>query len=309
MRHSRRLSPSRRSLLLGVCGFLSSSTSQSLRAIDTSETTGSMARKRRRGEQEDDYQTDSDVGHMKAHKIGSGIFSTRWSEVIEVVFKSNDGSNVSFTIHKHVLTQHSPYFHKALRPPWTEAGTQRIELHKDDSNFVDTFPAYCNYVYQNSAHQIEIVTALIDFLPVELRLSIGTRSRPYQNWRRTLYLARLWVMVDRFMDFGCCDVVAIALGRLTLENPVDSLNGQVLRYVYDNTLPKSPLRKLIIDIVTFLSGWKTHAWADAPTEFLLELVTAFNKAKDIEQSRLAAGNNGRKMIEQRLERGVYSRSI
>ncbi|SMR62397.1 unnamed protein product [Zymoseptoria tritici ST99CH_1E4] len=148
----------------------------------------------------------------------------------------------TFQVHKDILCHYSGYFKGALRGHFIEATTGNISLPTDDP---DTFEAFVYWTH--------------------------FRRMPVLEPRETLtMLSQLWVFGDAravplLQNEAIAELVLIA-SKHERSFPVD-----IVPYIYENTRLGSPLRRVIIDLVTggfgrkvynFFGNWDKEALID-----------------------------------------------
>ncbi|KAG9524966.1 hypothetical protein KCV07_g1424, partial [Aureobasidium melanogenum] len=161
----------------------------------------------------------------------------------------------AFHIHKDLLTYYSDYFRGALNGSFVEATKGKISLVDER---VDTFDVVNQFVYTRQ---------LSDEADHDL------------NWE---LLIRVWIFGDKYL-MPCLQ--NRAMNALIQKNREAKFVPTLqLKTIYENTLPGSPLRKLVVDLVTYKVGDMDEVmqrnddnrW---PYEALVDLVKALGAKK------------------------------
>lgn len=166
-----------------------------------------------------------------------------------------------FTLHKGLLCAFSSYFKAALEGGFKEAEEQVIRLPEDD---VKVFERFQLWIYTGTFIEAgETEKDMDDDLIIGLYLSAEARGIPQlQNLAIDCY-------INNFDALG-------------------EVQTRVFRRIYENTLPSSPLRRLITDLTVisggpswFSEGLEKH-WS---REILLEVVRGLTKEKEKKSRR------------------------
>ncbi|KAH0161675.1 hypothetical protein KCU67_g6240, partial [Aureobasidium melanogenum] len=162
----------------------------------------------------------------------------------------------AFHIHKDLLTYYSDYFRGAFNGSFVEATKGKISLVDEH---VDVFDVVNQFVYTR-------------------QLSDGADSA--MGWE---LLIRVWIFGDKYL-MPCLQNKA--MNALIQKNrDAKFIPTLQLKIIYDNTLPGSPLRKFVLDLVTYKvsdmdasmqKNNKDNRW---PYEALVDLVKALGAKK------------------------------
>ncbi|KAG9533470.1 hypothetical protein KCU93_g339, partial [Aureobasidium melanogenum] len=162
----------------------------------------------------------------------------------------------AFHIHKDLLTYYSDYFRGAFNGSFVEATKGKISLVDER---VDVFDVVNQFVYTR-------------------QLSDGADSA--MGWE---LLIRVWIFGDKYL-MPCLQNKA--MNALIQKNrEAKFIPTLQLKIIYDNTLPGSPLRKFVLNLVTYKvsdmdasmqKNNKDNRW---PYEALVDLVKALGAKK------------------------------
>ncbi|KAL8770663.1 MAG: hypothetical protein Q9209_003731 [Squamulea sp. 1 TL-2023] len=151
-----------------------------------------------------------------------------------------------FYIHKALLSSKSPYFRAAFEGSFKEAVDKAIRLPEDDSKL---FPYYVLWVYEK---------------PLETEHPISLDE-----------YCRLYILADKL---GSEQLRNLAIGNIRRQAFIDlmpmDLKSTTINCVYDTTLPDSPLRRILVDLLAWQFYSDDFDLADADPEYLLETLKA-----------------------------------
>jgi hypothetical protein len=164
------------------------------------------------------------LGALTDH-LDSGLYR---SSVILIV----GTAKVQYTLHKDLLCFYSDFFRAALNGSFKEATEHRIELPEVQ---IDVFEAFQVWLYTQSLPRNEIVP-----------------TKVYPEWS---LLVGLWIFGDGHQTpLFQNNVMDAMLAKVDEDLQVPT---KVLNLAYDNTLPNSPLRKALTDIMVYRSKMPT----------------------------------------------------
>ncbi|KAK5989880.1 hypothetical protein PT974_08142 [Cladobotryum mycophilum] len=167
---------------------------------------------------------------------------------------------VTFSVHENLVCASSRFFKKALSGDWKEAEDGRVRLEGDSP---DVFEIYLHWLYRRT-------------LPVRID------SPGHEGNFEYLQLAKAYVLGDMLQADTFRDAAIDAIIKKATTKALDGATwfpvGNVIRYIYDNTVDTSKARRLLVDLYTHHGhgNWLCE-WADAedlPKEFLLELAVS-----------------------------------
>ncbi|KAL8782172.1 MAG: hypothetical protein Q9213_005643 [Squamulea squamosa] len=151
-----------------------------------------------------------------------------------------------FYIHKALLSSKSPYFKAAFEGSFREAADKAIRLPEEDPKL---FPYYVLWVYEKP-------------LETEHPISLGENCR-------------LHILADKFGSEQLQNLTVDNIRRQAVDDPRSiDLNSTTINCVYDATLPDSPLRRILVDLLAWQLYSDNLDLADADPEYLLETVKA-----------------------------------
>jgi hypothetical protein len=169
-------------------------------------------------------------------------------------------------VHETLICASSPFCDRAVHGLWKESQSHSIRLDDVDAS---TFAIYVSWLYRAE-------------LPVRIDAPGLEGNAEY------LAVARAYVLGDRLRDVAFCDACVDAMIVKAQTKATDGLVwhpvGPVIAYIYNNTMPNSKARKLLVDIYTVSghSEWLVK-WADKdtdlPSDFLFDLTVALMDAK------------------------------
>jgi hypothetical protein len=151
-----------------------------------------------------------------------------------------------FKIHKKFAVYHSRVFKTAFDGNFAESETQSIDLDDVDT---EVFGLFVQWLYTQDLRSVDKDYPMGDLL------------------------IKLWVLADRLIAPKCQNSTVCAIeARLRRDKFVRT---DQVKYIYDNTIPGSPLRRLIVDQCSNLQHTSFVARRpvqDYPKEMLFDLV-------------------------------------
>ncbi|THY15521.1 hypothetical protein D6D00_09331 [Aureobasidium pullulans] len=139
-------------------------------------------------------------------------------------------SKEAYTLHKDLLCFYSDFFRAAFNGSFKEATERKIELPDLETN---VFEAFQVWLYTQSLPKNEE----------------EPNTKIYPEWS---LLASLWIFGDKHRIPLLQNTVMDAfIAKVDIDHQTPLL---VMNMIYENTLPESPLRKAVIDIVAHRSG-------------------------------------------------------
>jgi hypothetical protein len=156
-------------------------------------------------------------------------------------------------VHEDIITARSLFFKKALSGNWKEAEDRMVKLPEDDPM---TFRRYVHLLYTNA-----------------LTVQLEQVSDPYGY----VHLGRLYVLAEKIQDIKTKNAVIEAVLLATRQKRIDGRcyypGIGIISLIYAGTGPRSPMRKLLVDLYTDqgLSEWLMRACHEWPSDFTREL--------------------------------------
>ena len=159
-----------------------------------------------------------------------------------------------FYVKEDILCASSAYFDRALKGPWKEAQSRCFELPNESTS---AFRRYINWLHSGS------VTVLSD-----------------NNGSECFQLVEAYILADAFLDVNYENAVIKAIVKTTCPGPaeiaLDFPRCPVVSLAYEHTMPRSPLRRILVDIWTWhgkqaIPQLKRHL----PTGFVCDLTEGF----------------------------------
>ncbi|KAJ9648141.1 hypothetical protein H2199_001919 [Coniosporium tulheliwenetii] len=129
---------------------------------------------------------------------------------------------IKFTLHQTLACRACPFIEKALNGRFEEANTKVISLPEDDPEIFSEFVSYiyCDRIFND---------ADVDWLEY----------------------SKLWILADKLGVPGLQNLVIEKLSEKASNNERWlNISPAFLRYIYDRTLPESPLRRIFVNIAT-----------------------------------------------------------
>lgn len=173
--------------------------------------------------------------------------------------KINVGSGKAkkeYLVHKNFATYWSSVFEKAFNGPFLEGQTQVMDL--DDFEFPEVFGYVQSWMYSQN-----LKAANKEWAPS------GDD------------LCRLWVLADRLLMRKLQGDVVHSLCCSSSIPTLETDNINCARWIYENTSPESPLRRLFADKCAFhsvgLEGVSAANLEKLPKEFLLDVALAYKR--------------------------------
>ncbi|KAL8890625.1 MAG: hypothetical protein Q9215_002271 [Flavoplaca cf. flavocitrina] len=130
-----------------------------------------------------------------------------------------------FRIHKGLLCSKSEYFRAALEGFFKESTEKSVHLRDEDPGI---FQFYATWIYSQKL--------VVGFTQRQLSMDV---------------CCRLYVLADKL---GSDDVQNLAIDLIherCTRSYDDDINSSIVNFVYDNTLPDSRLRAILIDIASY----------------------------------------------------------
>jgi len=207
-------------------------------------------------------------------------------------------STVDFSVHEQLICTHSPFFANALNGSWAEAHSRVVPLPDDAPS---TFAVYRTWLYTgllactngSDSDEWELLACAYvlgerlqdsDFKDTVIDAMIEKFNKYHPN-----------VAVDRLLDIPVSvnrgelrdanEPTAAALADLA-EKEYFKRNPTVLIYIYENTPPNAPVRRLLVDHyrASGKSDWIGVEKRDLlPDDFLYALSFQFMTIKDKEE--------------------------
>ncbi|KAK5679373.1 hypothetical protein LTS10_008188 [Elasticomyces elasticus] len=137
-------------------------------------------------------------------------------------------SEVRFTVHRDHISSKSPFFQAACGRDWIEGQEKLVRLPEQDA---EAFAVYLRWVYADTLD----MTAL------------SVSDSPYHP--TFLNFSKLWMLAHYLQDEALCNLAIDAL----IKKWVDPREGRgapsvtTVAFVFDHTVPDSPLGKLFLD--------------------------------------------------------------
>jgi len=129
-----------------------------------------------------------------------------------------------FTVDKSILCARSPFFNAAFNGPWLESATKTVSLPEHRPS---CFATYVSWLYKEE---------------FTIGLAVGKEDSPS--------LLELYFFAEAVQDLDFADIVSDALWRARYVT--DQWYGaNATRYIYDNTAPSSPLRRMHVELMLF----------------------------------------------------------
>ncbi|KAI4268569.1 MAG: hypothetical protein LQ337_007768, partial [Flavoplaca oasis] len=156
-------------------------------------------------------------------------------------------SEYCFSIHWGLLTSKSTFFNAALTGSWTEAEEDTVRLVEE---VPELFAIYVVWIYGHDW--------TVDHLGREYGLATSSR---------------LYVLADKLGSEELGNLIIDRI-RAIVAGPDVFLSCETIEFVYDNTLPKTPLRRLLVDILTWELKPDKNLVTEVP-ECLYDIVWVF----------------------------------
>lgn len=163
-----------------------------------------------------------------------------------------------YVIHKDLLCYYSDFFRGAFNGSFKEAEEKKLPLPDDHPYFFDIFNSF---LYTN-----------------QLRDSEGTKDIDLE-WED---LIRLWVFGDEYLAPAFQNSVMDAMWAKSLQDDeLPDLSN--LKYIYEHTMPGSPLRRILTDWTAYWSRLEhdllPQNLIEWPKEALIDLILCMNGKK------------------------------
>jgi len=166
-----------------------------------------------------------------------------------------------FVLHQDAVCAKSKFFKAACSKQWLEGQERIVRLPEADAAI---FQVYCNWIY-SSELQEPTCTAPSDTAD--------------KNAERES-LIKLYLLGDSLDDVALRNQTNVMLFK-AMRNQRKLLNTELTRLVWDSTVPKSSMRRMVVDV--FVSRHSSAQFAELvsgyPTEFVQEVAVAAMKAR------------------------------
>ncbi|KAE9373267.1 hypothetical protein N431DRAFT_337511 [Stipitochalara longipes BDJ] len=141
---------------------------------------------------------------------------------------------VKISVHQNILCAASPFFEAACKPEWMKSEGRVIKLPEDDPEAIRGFVYWAYY----------------DEISIAKELPVSQRSDNMENAMQTVFglLAKLYLLGEKYQ---IPRLKNDAIDATMLYNPNSWLPIATVLHIYENTLPESPFRKLMLDIVLY----------------------------------------------------------
>jgi hypothetical protein len=172
-----------------------------------------------------------------------------YGAIVTVTVGSGDEER-SYFIYEGLLKHYSSYFRTALKKEWEEGATKTIELTDDEPG---VFQIFFHWIFTGTLYS---------------ELSPGGEI-PYD----LMQLFKLFIFADAR---GIPELSNATIdGIFQVECQQWHYDVPSLQYIYDNTTPKSPLRRYMIDSATETFRFETihDCLENYPKEFLADVIT------------------------------------
>jgi len=151
-----------------------------------------------------------------------------------------------FKVDKSILCARSPFFNAAFNWPWLESTSKTVSL---PDHRPSCFAIYVSWLYKE------------DF-------NIGVAPGKEDSSS----LLELYFFAEAVQDLDFADVVSDALWKAQISTG-QWYGANATRYIYDNTAPSSPLRRMHVDFMLFQKGLHREITrGDPPKAFLVDAV-------------------------------------
>lgn len=162
-----------------------------------------------------------------------------------------------FNVHEGLVRASSEFFDKAMRRDWKEATDRVVKLPNDDPT---VFRLYVHWLYSGT-------------LPCQIDEPNPTGNLEYLQLAKAHVLG-IKLLVKRFAD-ATVDAIIEKAHSIASDGHSWFPDGEAIRYLYANTLPSSPVRRLLVDFYVscgnkdWVAEWDSPE--ERPSEFLFDL--------------------------------------
>ncbi|KAH7363913.1 hypothetical protein BKA65DRAFT_390126, partial [Rhexocercosporidium sp. MPI-PUGE-AT-0058] len=136
-----------------------------------------------------------------------------------------------FVIHKEFACYHSPVLDAAFNGDFVEGQTQTYRLEDVSAS---AFRLFSQWIY----------TRKLELLQMSSKVKDITDSTPDPYLQQDMDLAMLWILADKFAMPRLQNGVILCMNHVS--NSLQRLPQKTFHYIYENTTPGSPLRKMTI---------------------------------------------------------------
>ncbi|KAG9551566.1 hypothetical protein KCU71_g19137, partial [Aureobasidium melanogenum] len=209
-----------------------------------------------------------------------------------------------FRVHKELICNKSTFFDKALNGPFVEAKSLTVRLEHISVPLFSIFVSWAYggrlvYVLPSEGN----TTAVEDFFPLlcQTPASLEVDQDDASTWPLDI-VAKLYILGD-YLDSQQFknNVISAIDGPFTWNRGLDDADvptNALIKFVYENTPSKSPLRDLMVDLMVYGQTWgqPTETWEDLPPEFMAKVMGFLGRRLPWKQcsgcySRAIARNN------------------
>ncbi|TVY71183.1 hypothetical protein LSUE1_G008210 [Lachnellula suecica] len=195
-----------------------------------------------------------------------------------VTFKVGAGWNSEeFLVYKDIACRGSKVFERAFNGGFEEGRTQTYELDDVDP---DTFRYFSEWLYSQ-----KLTLMNHEILDKSTWTEAEIQAHNIECSQEDKHLVGLWILGDKF------DVVALQNYAIDQMERVRIKCGFMgitcAQSIYENTMPGSPLRRLVVDqhILDGTFSFMAIYASKFPQEMLADMVTIYARVQDLPQSK------------------------
>jgi hypothetical protein len=181
-----------------------------------------------------------------------------------------------FVVHQALLCEKSQYFTKALTGSFAESKTGIVKLEDVSPvvfKIVVSWLYYGKIIYTVCDDGLDVGPSFARFKSLSESLAGEADAEDTSTWPKQV-LVELYVLSDRLgikeLSNNTIDALNSTLMRSTKSSAISHLE-----YVSSNTTAQSPLRRLILDHLTYTSGFGPQSidyWTAVPHDIAVEVL-------------------------------------
>jgi hypothetical protein len=176
----------------------------------------------------------------------------------------------SFDVEQDLLSSVSPFFQKAFQGPWIEAGTRTITLTDTDP---ETFAHFLEWLRSNEATTVKNQPSS-NYFPDSYK---DLPDRSLDKELRLMPLLRLWVLSDVLQTSSLQNDAMKLIANKYHNYDGKNIFTDVFDYVYENTPPRSALRRILVDFASYKMTYEFYEQnrTNLHGDFLEDLCSVF----------------------------------
>jgi hypothetical protein len=198
----------------------------------------------------------------------------------------------TFSLHTNIFTERSEFFRAARKPEWLGRNPKKpVDLEDEDP---EVFNGYMNCVYVGKGSLKHYVDAVQSCSEVDRNNNVNAGFNE---------LIQVYLLADKLQDLSTANMIIEEIKQFS--DNVDRVPSDgCYTYVYSNTTPHNPLRKLMRDFWMHEMNPAHHRSADdLPRALMEDILLEFMRIKD--QDWNAIVHNAFTRVHTKIDRCYY----